>query len=83
MDDAGDLSTYNALGTATYPVIITWGHTNDTKVGGAVPDNHVAVVCAQANVTTTGSQVAEGKGLDVGVFTLMLSVVGAVFMLLL
>ncbi|KAI1852592.1 hypothetical protein JX266_002133 [Neoarthrinium moseri] len=78
---ADDKTWYNKVGTITYPVIITWGHSNDGKLHGALSEDLVTVACARADNTAPGSQpaVAGASGIrrgSVGLSTIVVSLVG-------
>ncbi|KAI1878897.1 hypothetical protein JX265_003074 [Neoarthrinium moseri] len=78
---ADDKTWYNKVGTITYPVIITWGHSNDGKLHGALSGDHVTVACARADNTAPGSQpaVAGASGIrrgSLGLSAIVVSIVG-------
>ncbi|KAF7518385.1 hypothetical protein G7054_g13469 [Neopestalotiopsis clavispora] len=82
MDDPGDQSGYDKFASTTYPVIITWGHSNE---GGdeRLAEDHITVACVRANVTSPGSRpAATSSGVKLSIFG-SVAIVCAVFALLL
>ncbi|ETS79340.1 hypothetical protein PFICI_09193 [Pestalotiopsis fici W106-1] len=82
MDSPSDQSGYDRFASTTYPVIITWGHT-DGAGDEMVAEDHITVACVRANVTTPGSQTPNtSNGIKLSPRGVAITILGFVFALL-